>query len=170
MECYHEGLERRRRRDKNSTQEVLSTRSTKYFRFCFRADFSSLSGNGGTSSVISTQMTGMEERNSNKWPKYIELLLYVKSFLNALSLLFITKHNHNRCSIYSKFAEKWERRQKIKKDKNTVAISFSRGSSQPRDQTWIVGRFFTVWATWEAILVCTAETQIQAVSFQRLYS
>ena len=31
-----------------------------------------------------------------------------------------------------------------------VAISFSRGSSQPRDQTrvsCIVGRFFTVWAT-----------------------
>ena len=31
-----------------------------------------------------------------------------------------------------------------------VAISFSRGSSQPRDQTWvscIVDRFFTIWAT-----------------------
>ena len=31
-----------------------------------------------------------------------------------------------------------------------VAISFSRGSSQPRDWTWvfcIAGRFFTVWAT-----------------------
>ena len=34
-----------------------------------------------------------------------------------------------------------------------VAISFSRGSSWPRDQTWvslIVGRCFTVWATREA--------------------
>ena len=34
-----------------------------------------------------------------------------------------------------------------------VAISFSRGSSQPRDQTWvscIAVRFFTVWATREA--------------------
>ena len=34
-----------------------------------------------------------------------------------------------------------------------VAISFSRGSSQPRDWTWvscIAGRFFTVWATREA--------------------
>ena len=33
-----------------------------------------------------------------------------------------------------------------------VAISFSRGSSQPRDRTWvshIVGRRFTVWATRE---------------------
>ena len=33
-----------------------------------------------------------------------------------------------------------------------VAISFSRGSSQPRDQTWvsrIVGRCFTIWATRE---------------------
>ena len=34
-----------------------------------------------------------------------------------------------------------------------VAIPFSRGSSQPRDSTWvscISGRFFTVWATREA--------------------
>ena len=33
-----------------------------------------------------------------------------------------------------------------------VAISFSRGSSQPRDQTqvsWVVGRRFTIWATRE---------------------
>ena len=37
-----------------------------------------------------------------------------------------------------------------------VAISFSRGSSQPRDKTWIsqiAGRFFTVWVTREVI--CT---------------
>ena len=35
-----------------------------------------------------------------------------------------------------------------------VAISFSRGSSQPRDQTWvscIVGRCFTVWVTREVL-------------------
>ena len=34
-----------------------------------------------------------------------------------------------------------------------VAVPFSRGSSWPRDQTWvfcIAGRFFTVWATREA--------------------
>ena len=34
-----------------------------------------------------------------------------------------------------------------------VAISFSRGSSQPRDWTQvscIAGRFFTAWSTWEA--------------------
>ena len=34
-----------------------------------------------------------------------------------------------------------------------VAISFSRGSSQPKDRTWVsctVGRRFTVWATREA--------------------
>ena len=33
-----------------------------------------------------------------------------------------------------------------------VAISFSRGSSRPRDQTWVsctAGRFFTVWVTRE---------------------
>ena len=36
-----------------------------------------------------------------------------------------------------------------------VAISFSRGSSQPRDRTWvscIVGRFFTIWATKESLI------------------
>ena len=36
-----------------------------------------------------------------------------------------------------------------------IAISFSRGSSQPRDQTWvsrIVDRRFTIWATREALL------------------
>ena len=36
-----------------------------------------------------------------------------------------------------------------------VAISFSRRSSRPRDQTRIScfpGRFFTIWATWEPIL------------------
>ena len=35
-----------------------------------------------------------------------------------------------------------------------VAISFSRGFSRPRDQTWvscILGRFLTVWATWKTI-------------------
>ena len=35
-----------------------------------------------------------------------------------------------------------------------VAISYSTGSSQPRDQTQvscIVGRFFTIWATREAL-------------------
>jgi len=34
-----------------------------------------------------------------------------------------------------------------------VAIPFSRGSSQPRDQTHvslIAGRFFTIWATWKS--------------------
>ena len=35
-----------------------------------------------------------------------------------------------------------------------VAFSFSRGSSQPRNQpqvSHIAGRFFTSWATWEAL-------------------
>ena len=36
-----------------------------------------------------------------------------------------------------------------------VATVFSRGSSQPRDQTWvscIAGRFFTIWANREALI------------------
>ena len=40
-----------------------------------------------------------------------------------------------------------------------VAVPFSRGSSQSRDQTQvslIAGRFFTVWATREAPLICLA--------------
>ena len=40
-----------------------------------------------------------------------------------------------------------------------VAISFSRGSSQPRDRTWvshIVGRRFTIWATREVSPYCLA--------------
>ena len=39
-----------------------------------------------------------------------------------------------------------------------VAISFSRGSSQPRNQTWVfctAGRFFTDWAIREAHNSCT---------------
>ena len=39
------------------------------------------------------------------------------------------------------------------KENRIVAISFSRGSFQPRDQTWvshITGGFFTLWATREA--------------------
>jgi len=34
-----------------------------------------------------------------------------------------------------------------------VAMPFSRGSSRPRDQTWVLhiaGRFFTIWVTTEA--------------------
>ena len=40
-----------------------------------------------------------------------------------------------------------------KKSVEWIAIPFSKGSSQPRDQTWvscIAGRFFTIWATREA--------------------
>ena len=39
-----------------------------------------------------------------------------------------------------------------------AAISFSRGSSRPRDRTWasrIVGRRFTVWATREYCFLCS---------------
>ena len=47
-----------------------------------------------------------------------------------------------------------------------VAIPFSRGSSQPRDRTsvsWIAGRFFTNWATREAlwIFLCTAAKTVK---------
>ena len=47
-----------------------------------------------------------------------------------------------------------------------VAISFSRGTSQPRDRTWvacIVGRRFTVWATREPLRVL----ECVAISFSR---
>ena len=44
-----------------------------------------------------------------------------------------------------------------------VAVSFSRGSSQPRNWTWdscIVGRSFTIWATREAPLILLRSIQI----------
>ena len=44
-----------------------------------------------------------------------------------------------------------------------VAISFSRGSSQPRDQTWvscIAGRRFTIWATREALVIYRHESWV----------
>ena len=55
-----------------------------------------------------------------------------------------------------------------------VAISFARGSSQPRDQTlvsWIAGRFFTIWATrkapqvvqWLRIHLPMQGTQVQSL-------
>ena len=43
-----------------------------------------------------------------------------------------------------------------------VAISFSRGSSQPRDQTWvscIAGKLFTVWATRETLRVFISQEE-----------
>ena len=56
-----------------------------------------------------------------------------------------------------------------------VAIPFSRGSSQPRDWTWvshITGRFFTVWATREAQygkLHWFLNIQLSLRSLDRLY-
>ena len=44
-----------------------------------------------------------------------------------------------------------------------VATSFSRGSSRPRDRTWvsrIAGRCFTIWATREAPLIARGGAQI----------
>ena len=41
----------------------------------------------------------------------------------------------------------------LRKNTGVVAIPFSRGFSQPRDQTWVsctAGRFFIIWATREA--------------------
>ena len=42
-----------------------------------------------------------------------------------------------------------------------VVMSFSRGSSQPRDQTWVsstAGRFFTYWATRDSKVTCCVES------------
>ena len=49
-----------------------------------------------------------------------------------------------------------------------VATPFSRGSSQPRDRTWvscIAGRFFTLWATREAsVLMTVSFSSVQSLS------
>ena len=50
-----------------------------------------------------------------------------------------------------------------------VAIYFSRGPSQPRDQTWvsyIVGRYFTVWATREVIITSTASRRKEIIKLR----
>ena len=44
-----------------------------------------------------------------------------------------------------------------------VAISFSRGPSQPRDQTrvsWIAGRFFAIWATRKPIIFISTKIKV----------
>ena len=49
-----------------------------------------------------------------------------------------------------------------------VAIPFFRGSSWPRDQTWvslIAGRFFTIWATREALFNIQKSIIFQYISF-----
>ena len=52
-----------------------------------------------------------------------------------------------------------------------VAISFSRGSSQPRDQTWVsctAGRFFTDWATREELFLEKAKLVPATLDFMRV--
>ena len=52
-----------------------------------------------------------------------------------------------------------------------VAIPFSRGSSWPRDQTWVsctAGGFFTIWATKEALWTTLKETN-EAFSLKLLF-
>ena len=47
-----------------------------------------------------------------------------------------------------------------------VAIPFSRGSSPPRDQTWvsrIAGRFFTIWATRETKLAKCKDNTVESL-------
>ena len=54
-----------------------------------------------------------------------------------------------------------------------VAISFSRGSSQPRDRTQvshIAGRRFNLWATWEAyILINPSEVENNPVEMHLIH-
>ena len=60
-----------------------------------------------------------------------------------------------------------------------VVRPFSRGSSKPRDQTWvscITGRFFTIWATWETsmlyacmcVCVCLYNKAVRGILFELL--
>ena len=54
-----------------------------------------------------------------------------------------------------------------------VAISFFRGSSQPRDWTRvsrIAGRFFTIWSTREALTMCTFVDKVMSLLFNTLLS
>ena len=54
-----------------------------------------------------------------------------------------------------------------------VTISFSRGSSRSRNQTQvshIVGRWFTIWATREVILMTVQFSSVQSLSCVRLFA
>ena len=69
----------------------------------------------------------------------------------------------HQASLSTEFSrqEYWER----------VAISFSRGSSRPRDQTKassIAGRFFTIWATREALSESKEVLKCQSIHHQML--
>ena len=74
-----------------------------------------------------------------------DIFMHLRSIFNA-----IVKEEQE---FWTHIRESWSR--PIMK---WVAISFSRGSSQPRDWTWvscIASRFFTIWATREASVITT---------------
>ena len=54
-----------------------------------------------------------------------------------------------------------------------VTISFSRGSSQPRDQTQfscITGRFFTIWATKKALISISLRSVSEILSYSFIWN
>ena len=81
----------------------------------------------------------------------------------ALEILyFILMNNSNR--YFDKANSSWNNERKSHKISlarilERVAIPFSSGSSRPLDWTWvsyIAGRFFTIWATREALIAITS--------------
>ena len=93
------------------------------------------------------------------WPlAYLFLFLYVLHVLR--SSLFVKVKVTQSCPALCNpmdcsFPGSWVHGILQAKILECVAISFSRGSLKPRDQTQvscIAGRFFTIWATREALL------------------
>ena len=83
---------------------------------------------------------------------FLTFILFLK-FTNCISFelaqLCPTLCNPTDCSHQAPLSMEFSRQEYW----SGVAISFPRGSSQPRDQTWvscITGRFFIIWATREA--------------------
>ena len=126
-----------------SNESVLCIRWPKYWRFSFR-----ISPSNEYSGVISSSYLTLWN-TKNEWFLHIYSL-----YLNYLLGGLVTKSCSTLChpldcsppgsSVHRIFQARmleW------------VAISVSRGSSQPRDWNWVswtAGRFFSNWATWEA--------------------
>ena len=87
--------------------------------------------------ILDTSEMGMYPKVWLKMIRKVKLLNYVRLFVTPWTVAYQALVH----GIFQAKVLKW------------VATSFSRGSSQPRDQTWvscIAGRCFTIWTTREA--------------------
>ena len=93
---------------------------------------------------MESSRTNGKKEGVGDWPPYRGVNKWDNECENEVSQLCPTLCDPMDCSLPHSLS--------VARVLEWVAISFSRGSSQPRDQTWvfpIVGRRFTIWATRE---------------------